>query len=254
MPAFIRVQSPENGTVDYLIETQAIRIGSSSACEVRMNGLPAHLMTVHFRNGKWIAINRHTEGINIGGTSCRPCESFEWNSRRTVRFGTATLGMLFQGSRAPYSRTNIQQRSRAEEPGVEVEKDSTPSPKKEYGQYAILAFCLVVIGFLLLPTEPRAREMSANAASQQILASLNEFRGSADPRVVQLMQHIQHGTLAEIRGHLHEADREYRLIGLIIEDWDSGRDREQPYANLPQQLRRHISNFSVYRIGIIAES
>lgn len=209
MSASIRIESGIAAGTSYWIDRPVLRVGSDPQCEICLPTaeLAPHALTIEFRNGAYRAYNRSTIPISVGRTVVQPGAAGEWNADNFLTLpGDVKLVLSVDGDPRPAPRPDVV----AEDNYAEVEpraatvgpvtSATTKGRSKSLIQMAVIAFCLLGMGGLLLISrsggfdpQPVKNRPSFDAI---VRSSLKK-----DEAIRSLVQKLQFSQSFIIRGH-----------------------------------------------------
>ncbi|MEM8945555.1 MAG: hypothetical protein AAGD11_10245 [Planctomycetota bacterium] len=85
MPAQLRIFPNGGQTTCVWIQSDVVRVGASSDCDIEIQGLDSHLATVVFREGRYLLVNRSQQPLLLDGQEIAPGGEAIWPDQAVLK-------------------------------------------------------------------------------------------------------------------------------------------------------------------------
>jgi hypothetical protein len=228
-----------------------LRVGSDPGCEICLPtaDLAPHALTLEFRGGVYRAYNRGASLINLGATTLQPGASGVWNDGdMLVLGGGQQLVLAIDGDARPSPQPDALIDDRysdapaimADDPSAAAAPGSaaaaTKSSSKSTMQLAVIAFCVVGMGGLLLLNQTGGPE-APPAANRPSFDQIVRDSLQKDDAIRTFVQKMQYSESFIVRGHSDLAKTGYgELRDQIMRRLDSLPEADRKDAEVIRQF------------------
>jgi len=229
MPAYIVVEHQGNVDSKFWIQEDVFRVGTGTNCKLVLQDttLAAHLLTVEFRDGRYILHNRSGTSLTLDGKPFPTNLSSPWQANQALHITSDLIlrlsidGDLRPGtSKVTLATLNIE----APEQKVVVKEVSRPltleQKNTQHLQLLVIGICVVVVGVLSIKIMRNDEDLKpimgqGSVTSSQLFEtqvdSLAKIAG-VDAESGEFRSLLQAARASELRGHSNTANRQYSEI------------------------------------------
>ena len=217
MSAQIFVEQNGKQSNDYWIDRNVFRIGSASDCELRVESLPVHALTVQFANGAYRVFNRTNSPVKIGDQQLMPMEPTIWSASTAISFGTTFLSLEVDGDPSP-SRKPVRVFGSEDRTSSSIRKKAKKQKKRGFDVIlscaALVAFAVLTVAFYL----GQSKSIDSTDLFEALVVKLNEEE-SANRRARLIRERLQEARVMSLRGDRANANLIYSdLRNLLLND------------------------------------
>lgn len=251
MTARITIQSGIAAGTSHRIKGRVARIGSDPKSDVCLPTaeIPAHALTLEFRNDGCLVYNRCQDNVYIGAQVVEPDETVEWPETDVLQLGPSIELLLdfeypdntcLDGA-DEYEADPEEALATAPAPDLSEQRPgkSITSSTRTAMQLGVTILCLAGCALLLIRDQNPQSGRSSGPGFSEIIATAIATPGSSPD----LIQRLQHAEAQRVRGRLDTARAEYQSIrdDLVAELADP--------AGTPGELNSQILRFIQSRLA-----
>jgi hypothetical protein len=235
------------------IEFDVSRIGSRPECEVRIEGLPPHALTLQYRGGEYFVFNRGNDSLYLDGLEILPAQASRWEPQHDLQIGTfSVLRLEIAGDPAPAPRPvamSIQQRHQKRPD--DAPKRAGMTKNNEHKQIVLIATCLVAtLMFLILAASTPAKS-STLSQYESVVQALSDAtltgRGRSDLELAAMTKLVRAGFRDEMQSRPERAiGQYYQARNVLLRRSSAGR-------NTFQEAEQQAMDFVQQRIALLAD-
>jgi hypothetical protein len=253
MPARVTVQSGVSAGTSHWVEQPVIRIGSDPRSHVCLPsaGVPAHALTVEFRDGTYRVYNRCQHEVLVDGRTVQAGQSVAWADQDILQLNediALVLQLSDDPQPTPMRSPVVLETDRGDEEHEEVagpsvpardSRESPPDRDRFLLQVAVIALCVLGSAGLL------AREALKDQADRPVppqfaVVVRNALAARTSP---ELVQRLQYAESAAVRGDREAARQRFEALR------DDLLPQVRDFAAAGRQTEVAILDFVEYRLG-----
>ena len=215
MPTALRITSPNAPPLYAWLQAEVVRIGSAGDCDIRIDGVVAHLATIVFRDPEFYVVNRSESSLLFAGKPLASGAEAIW--RPSDKLGLpqgVVIELIPHRDRRPQPLESGSPMPEYDAP--EQERTATRRRHKQLACYAITAAALFVTGAM------RTWNASAPSDAQyvRIVESLQAYVEKS-PEEGRQLQHaadwIKAAHSSELRGQTEPARQRYVIVRDLLD-------------------------------------